>query len=371
MEGAFQSTVQIVDQNKRAGQENLLESKAFLDSVGRIKIPLGKTEDGSIVVRDISMIPHIFVGGYTGTGKTSFVRTMLAIICKDHSSEDACFAIFDSRNIEYSVFQTVPHLKDLVDSNNSKISAMISWLKCESDDRLRTIGNHMCKDIKDYNRTQEEDGIVFGFQKQKIPELFVVLDDLSALNLNKENLSALQAIVDNGRVAGIHVVAVSSSTVFKGQLKELVSSIPCKISFRQASKADSKAIINSAGAETLSISGEMLYKYQSDYIKCQCAYATYENIKAVAETLKEPAAMIPIWGRRAKDIFSDLKTYVDNRVISSDIEQENEEIDKFIYPAGKLIIEKQKASIGMLQRVYKIGFSRSVQIMDNLEEEGV
>jgi len=354
---AFQNSAG--SQVQRESDGNILESEEFLSAAGKIMVPLGATENGDLIVRDISTIPHILICGFTGTGKTAFVKTILSVIISRHSSQNVKIMIYDTKRIDYSQFGNAPHLMCPVISDREKAISSIKYLADESRRRFDLFVNSGCKDYEKYNELQSD---ITG----KMPEIFFVIDDFAYLQLKNNEKYDFFNIIRNGRIAGIHVIVVSSISSAKAIQKELISLIPCRICFRLSTRAESKAYFGEYGAEELFMPGEMIYKFQNDYIKCQSAYATYDNIEGMIRTINNSALNVKSLGYEALLLFADLRS-------DNNIEDEYSSIiyDELISEAAEMVINTQRAHIGVIQRKFKITFYRAARIMDQLQDLGV
>ncbi len=355
---AFQNSAGSQFQRELDG--NILDSEEFLSIAGKIVVPLGSTENGDLVVRDISTIPHILVCGFTGTGKTAFVKTLLSVIISRHSSKDVKIMIYDSKLIDYSQFGNAPHLMCPVISDREKAISSIKYLADESRRRLNLLANSDCKDYEKYNEKQSE------FNK-KLSEIFFVIDDLAYLQLDKNEVHDFLFVLRSGRTAGIHAIVVSSLASTKALQKELISIIPCRICFRLSTMAESRAVLEQSGAEELFVPGEMIYKYQNDFYKCQSAYATYENIDGVMKSVVHSVVSILSLGAEASSLFADLSS----EMAAGLGENSTNDYDEYISEAAEMIINTKQAIIGSIQRRFRVGFTRASSIMDQLQELGV
>lgn len=354
---AFQNNLETGIQSE--SEYNLLESEQFLSAEGKINVPLGVTGTGDLIVRDLKNIPHILVCGFTGTGKTAFVKTLISVILTNQSPLNVKMVIYDTKRVDYGSFGNAPHMLLPIISENDKAVAMLKYLAGESRRRFELFANNGCRDYEKYNDLQT-DAI------KKLPEIFAVLDDLAFLPLNKNEAYDFLSVLSNGRIAGIHAIVISSMNSTKNLQKEMISRIPCKICFRLSSRAESRMILGQSGAEELFIPGEMIYKFQNDYYKCQSAHATYENIDNVMKIASKVVTNMVSLGIEATMLFADFKP-------ESGIANSNTDVvyDDLISEAAEEIINSQKASIGRLQRKFRIGFNRTARIMDQLEEIGV
>lgn len=346
-------------QAQEAYDDNLLDSSEYLSAQGKIVIPMGMTEQGDMLIRDLSSIPHILVCGFTGTGKTAFVQTIMSVMLSKQSPSDIKLIIYDSKRIEYGLFSNTPHLFVPIIYDRDKAIAMLNFLAEESRRRFRLFAEARCKDYEKYNSLQRDD-------TKKLSEIFFVIDDFSSLSLDKNDMYEFLNVVKNGRIAGIHLIVISSMASTKVLQKELISNIPCRICFRLSSKTESRNILEQSGAEELFVPGEMIYKFQNDSCKCQCAYATYENIDAVMKSVNQAVASVTALGLEAAMFFSDVS--VPSRASDG---VSNIEYDELLADAAESVIDSQKASIGLIQRKFRIGFGRAARIMDQLQSIGV
>ncbi len=346
-------------QAQKAYDDNLLDSAEYLSAQGKIMIPMGMTEQGDMLIRDLSSIPHILVCGFTGTGKTAFVQTIMSVMLSKQSPSDIKLIIYDSKRIEYGLFANTPHLFVPVIYDRDKAIAMLKFLAEESLKRFRLFAEAQCKDYEKYNSLQTDD-------TKKLPEIFFVMDDFSSLSLDKNDMYEFLNVLKNGRIAGIHLIVISSMASTKVLQKELISNIPCRICFRLSSKTESRNILEQSGAEELFVPGEMIYKFQNDSCKCQCAYATYENIDAVMKSVSQAVASVTALGIEASMIFSDISTPTGTPAGISDTDY-----DELLADAAEAVIDSQRASIGLIQRRFRIGFNRAARIMDQLQSLGV
>ena len=359
MDVAFQSMAQSETKTEKREKGNLLDSDAYLSATGKINIPIGKTDTGEVIVRDLDEIPHILVCGFTGSGKTSFVQTTLAVICKDKPKDDVRLVIYDSKGVEYTAFRNAPQLLIPIIIDRDNAIKAITDLANESQERFKCFAELGCKDLEKYNQR------VSG--RERKPIIIMILDDYSALDLDRNSLYEFQTILKNGRIAGIHLIVVSSISASKVLQKELISNIPCRISFKLTSKTESKNVLESHGAEMLNVPGEIIYKFQNDFYKCQCAYATFENIEKSMKTANKAPKSITALGAIASAIFSDSTATKKSEKGSANIESDNERLIQ----AGRFVISSGKASIGELQRYFRIGFNAAARLMDDLEIYGV
>ena len=373
--GLSASVQQPIQEKSIEQNENLLDSDAYLSSDAEIPVPFGKTESGTVIVHDIHDIPHMLICGFTGSGKTAFVQTVLATIATKVSSSKVGFIIYDSRQVEYISFQNSPHMCFPVITDSGKAISVINYYATETRTRLQTFASCGKKELAGYNLYCERMG------KKGFQEIFFVLDDFATIKADKATIMSILDILRNGRIAGIHMIIVSSVASARVLQKDLLSNIPCRISFCLASKAESKVVLEEGGAEDLFVPGEMMMKYQGRIEKCQCAHSAEENISnVIRQTKAEAFSDVISLGKVAADLFSEkIVTSIKERSVAPKVIEEthyesksdDESYDSYIPEAGKIILDKGRASVGLLQRELKLGFNRASEIMNQLHELGL
>ena len=334
-------------------QKNFLENGAYADAKGEFMVPLGKKQDGTYLIRDLSAIPHILICGFSGTGKTSFVQTVLTLLINNNAN--VRLIIYDSKGIEYNAFTSLKQFQKPIFTYENGFHALIKYLSEETKVRFKKFVKVGSRDVTSFNIQCKKNNMV------ELPGIYVVIDDYAMLRSNKDDLSLLLDLIGKGRISGIHFWIVSSMVSSKWLSKELRSLVPCKISFYLISKAESKLFIDQPGAEELHIPGEIIVKLPNEITKCHCSYATYENIQMM---LQDNAA------KQAKDLDI-LADKTAEAFVEDNINQEQDEFDEYVYEAGSVIIESGRASIGIIQRKFGIGFNRAARIMNQLEDIGL
>ena len=331
-----------------------------------ITVPIGTTENRTIFSQDLNTIPHILICGYTGTGKTSFAQTILANIMQHYTPADIRFIIYDSKMVDYGIFHNTPHMLLPVIMDAQKAVAAFAWAQVETRKRFRTISEAHARDITSYNHNAQETG------SDKLPHIYMVIDDYSSLEITDENAAIIETILKEGRAVGIHLVLVTSSTSSKILKKDIRSNIPCRISFRVSSKADSRMAIDSNGAEALNIPGEILFRWQNTLAKCQASYIPYEEVKTMIENIK---LTNPIY--YSDEILHKFEQCVAEKEMSTKRvsgyapEEVSDKYDELLPVAIEAMVETGMASVSMLQQRLKLGYSRAAHLVDQMEEIGV
>lgn len=344
---------------------DLLTSKEYTNAAGEIVVPIGMTSKGSVQVLDLAQAPHILVTGFSGSGKTSFAQTIITCIATKYSPEIARFIIYDSKTVDYGVYKSMPHMYVPVITEVTKVEGILAFLRTESSKRMQQLANSGQKDIVSYNRNCTSSG------KNTIPHIFVILDDFSSLWLSPRNTDLLETVLvllKEGRTTGIHLICVTSLPSSKVLSKDILSCIPCRISFCVSTRADSRIVIGQNGAEDLYVPGELIYKWQNTIEKCQGAYLPYGEIAPSIKSIqRREFKKLDNIGALAASMFLDAaKPLIDNTSTQPDAEY-----DELLQEAASVVFETKQASVSMLQRRLKLGYTRAAKIIDQLEECGL
>ncbi|MCM1121848.1 MAG: DNA translocase FtsK [Eubacterium sp.] len=337
---------------------DILESKEFQEFPSNLLFAVGKDISGKIIIADISKMPHLLIAGTTGSGKSVCIDSIImSIIYKTHPS-DVKMIMIDSKGATLSIYNGIPHLLIPVVTNANKASVAVNWAVAEMVDRYKKFKENNVRNLKEYNK--KADISYLGEGLKRMPQILIIIDDLSDLMAvnPKETESAIIKLARMSRPVGIHLVIATqrpSTDVITGLMK---SSIPSRISFSVFSAIDSRVILDEKGAEMLSGNGDMLFKplgYPHP-VRIQGTYVSNDEIIAVLDFIRDNSIenIIPLENDGCNRQGGNLKT-----------------VDEYFIEAGKSIIEQNKASIGMLQRKFRIGFNRAARIMDDLCEVGV
>jgi S-DNA-T family DNA segregation ATPase FtsK/SpoIIIE len=347
----------------------LIESKEFSKHPSDIAFAVGKDIGGQTVVTDIGKMPHLLIAGATGSGKSVCINTLIMSILYKAKPSDVRMIMVDPKVVELSVYNGIPHLLIPVVTDPKKASAALNWAVMEMTERYKKFADLGVRDVKSYNEkiaTVEE---YKDERYQKLPQIVIIVDELADLMMVApgEVEDAICRLAQMARAAGLHLIIATqrpSVNVITGLIK---ANIPSRIAFSVSSAIDSRTIIDGSGAEKLLGKGDMLF-FPSGYpkpVRVQGAFISDKEVGAVVDFLT------------AQNNGAEYNEDVANKISSvqaSDSGSSNggaNERDDYFIEAGKFIIEKDKASIGMLQRVYKIGFNRAARIMDQLAEAGV
>lgn len=320
---------------------------------GEILLSLGCDENGKAFTQNLGNIPHFLVCGFSGAGKTSFVQSVMTQICSTQTPDDVRFIIYDSKAIDYSVFNGAPHMLLPVITDERRAAGAVLWLNTEIQRRIKTFFDAGTKDMAGYNRKSAD----------PLPRIFAIFDDFSSASLDTQTVTAITNVLKNGRVAGVHCVIVTSMPSSQALKKDIISNLPCRISFCVSSRADSRVAIEQNGAENLQVPGEMIFKYQNIFTKCQAAYIPFADVQATMKSLcKQQKKDLNQLGDMAANIFAEEKP------TQNEAKQDGDEI---LPAAVEVVLETGQASVSVLQRRLKLGYARAARIVDEMEEKGI
>lgn len=346
----------------------LLESNEFVSHSSNIAFAVGKDIGGQTIVTDIGKMPHLLIAGATGSGKSVCINTLIMSILYKANPNDVKMIMVDPKVVELSVYNGIPHLLIPVVTDPKKASAALNWAVMEMTERYKKFADLGVRDVKGYN---EKIATVEEFQDeryQKLPQIVIIVDELADLMMVApgEVEDAICRLAQMARAAGLHLIIATqrpSVNVITGLIK---ANIPSRIAFSVSSAIDSRTIIDGSGAEKLLGKGDMLF-FPSGYpkpVRVQGAFITDKEVSSVVEFLTNQNQA----AEYSEEVVSKITSV---QTVDSATGSTGNDRDEYFAEAGKFIIEKDKASIGMLQRVYKIGFNRAARIMDQLSEAGV
>ena len=351
---------------------DLLETPEFQNSSSKIAFAAGKDIAGKTVVADIARMPHVLIAGATGSGKSVCINTLIMSILYKASPEEVRLIMIDPKVVELSVYNGIPHLMIPVVTDPKKAAGALNWAVMEMNRRYQAFAECNVRDIKGYNsKVAAEPQTPDGEKREPLPQIVIIVDELADLMMVApgEVEESICRLAQLARAAGLHLVLATqrpSVNVITGLIK---ANMPSRIAFAVSSGVDSRTIIDMNGAEKLLGKGDMLF-YPSGYQKparVQGAFVTDKEVQNVVDYLKTHNGDADY----DEAIEEQVATGVSQGGISGGPGSGEEERDVYFAEAGRLIVEKEKASIGMLQRSFKIGFNRAARIMDQLCEAGV
>ena len=363
-------------------RNNIGEAESNSNEPG-LFVTLGQTEEKDFFVRNLAQTSHILIAGPTGSGKTCFVQSILALLVDRYSSDYLKLIIYDAKAIDYNVFNGLPHLLIPVINDAKKCSGMFGWISNEVDKRYKMFADANSRSIEQYNKNREK----------KLPYIIAVIDGLDEVMLTeRENIdSAISHIAQKARAAGIIMILSSSHPSAKVVTTAIKSNILCRVAFHTVSKLDSRLILDENGAENLSTPGEIIYKDQLTQNKLKATYISQDEIDQILINLKHSQnAKISDLSQIATSAFTgtvqeNLAT-AENNTVAAEIENladiavdsyaddalsKASENDRLLSEAINLVIHEGTASTALLQRKLKLGYARAARLLDLMEERGV
>ncbi len=337
----------------------VLESEAFKEHSSRLAFALGEDIAGNPVVTDIAKMPHLLIAGATGSGKSVCINTLITSILYKAKPDEVKLLLVDPKVVELSVYNGIPHLLIPVVTDPKKASAALNWAVREMLQRYNDFAANGVRDIKGFNAMMEEK----GDPKGKMSQIVIIIDELADLMMAApgEVEDAICRLAQMARAAGMHLIIATqrpSVDVITGVIK---ANIPSRLAFAVSSGIDSRTILDTVGAEKLLGKGDMLFypSGQSKPARLQGAFVTDREVEDIVDFLRKS-------GRPNYD-----QQTIDQITTSSKAGGDDSEADEFFEAAVELVLEKEKASVSMLQRQFRIGYNRAARLMDDLERRGI
>lgn len=353
---------------------DLLESDTFQNFSSNLAFAVGKDIGGQVVVTDIAKMPHVLIAGATGSGKSVCINTIIMSILYKANPADVKLIMIDPKVVELSVYNGIPHLMIPVVTDPKKASAALNWGVTEMNDRYKKFADLNVRDLKGYNKAAEMGKTnPDGEPLHKLPQIVIIVDELADLMMvaSGEVEESICRLAQLARACGIHLVIATqrpSVDVITGLIK---ANMPSRIAFSVSSGVDSRTILDMNGAEKLLGKGDMLF-YPQGYTKparVQGAFVSDSEVSDVVDFLKNQMLGNVTYSSDIEEKIKSMQSLTG--AAGSAGAGGGSEFDTYFAEAGKFVIEKEKASIGMLQRVFKIGFNRAARIVDQLEDAGV
>lgn len=338
----------------------LLESAAFKEHPSKLAFALGQDIAGNPIVTDIAKMPHLLIAGATGSGKSVCINTLITSILYKADPKEVKLLLVDPKVVELSVYNGIPHLLIPVVTDPKKASSALNWAVREMLQRYNDFAAHGVRDIKGFNKMMEEK----GDEKGKMPQIVIIIDELADLMMAApgEVEDAICRLAQMARAAGMHLIIATqrpSVDVITGVIK---ANIPSRLAFAVSSGIDSRTILDMVGAEKLLGKGDMLFypSGQSKPSRLQGAFVTDQEVESIVDFLKKSSK--PYYTQETIDQITSAGKAGGGAV---------EDSDEFFGQAVDLILEKEKASVSMLQRQFRIGYNRAARLMDDLERHGI
>jgi len=351
---------------------DIIQSESFRNSPSKLTIALGKTIHGEDYLTDLAVMPHLLIGGATGTGKSVALNTIIASLMYKASPEEVKIILVDPKRLEFSQYDGMPHLMCPVVKDPRKAGSILIDAIHKMDERYYTLGAQKVRNIQQYNQKmkkmlKEREGTLSPEEKEEfkpLPYIVIIIDELAELMMvgADEVEKCIARLAQLARAVGIHLVMATqrpSIDVITGTIKNNFSS---RIAFRVPTKIDSRIIIDSPGAEKLLGQGDMLFMPPNypRILRLHCSFISLPEVTSLTKFVKEQGK--PSYD---EDIIKVLKSP------AGKVEQESGEKDALFEKAAELILLTGHASASYLQRKLKLGYARAARIIDQMEQEGI
>jgi S-DNA-T family DNA segregation ATPase FtsK/SpoIIIE len=353
-------------------RENI-EATEFIGSRSKLTLGLGKDINGRIAVADLATMPHLLIAGSTGTGKSVAINAFIMSILYKSTPDQVRLILVDPKRLELGNYEGIPHLLTEIITEPKKASNALRNAVREMERRLKLLAEKGVRNIDQYNKLFEEDGTpsLFGedSEEKPIPYIVIIIDELADLMiLDGNNVEeSVTRLAQMARAVGIHLVLATqrpSVDVITGLIK---ANFPARISFRVATKVDSRTILDANGAESLLGRGDMLYLPSGS--------ARVHRLHAPFVTEKEIAAVVEFWKTQgsAEYVKEFTEAPREEREAGAGGEAGDGELenDPLYNDAVRLVVEFGKASTSLLQRRLRIGYGRAAHLIDLMERDGI
>ncbi|MBU6367248.1 MAG: DNA translocase FtsK, partial [Gemmatimonadetes bacterium] len=374
----------------------VLEAPEFRAARAALPVALGKDLEGRPVVADLARMPHLLIAGATGSGKSVCVNTIITSLVYRHTPRTLRFLMVDPKMVELSVYNTLPHLRHKVITDNRDAAAVLKWAVMEMQDRYRLLEANGCRNLQEFNRRVQEHEAGNGAPLQRprtpdvafedrtyaggiLPYLVVVIDEMADLmmTVQAEVETPIAMLAQKARAIGIHLILATqrpSVNVITGLIK---ANFPCRIAFRVASQVDSRTIIDGAGAEALLGNGDLLFipPGKSEAARLQGAFLAGEETARLLDWYggRRTGAPAPAEAPAEPDILETVRA-AEARARGDEEEAEGEgdgARDARFREACEVVLQHRQGSTSLLQRRLKVGYGRAARLIDQLEAAGV
>ena len=361
-------------ENVMVSFRELVESEEFQSHPSKISFCVGKDIGGKVSVADIEKMPHLLIAGATGSGKSVCINTIIMSILYKADPKDVKLIMVDPKVVELSVYNGIPHLLIPVVTDPKKAAGALNWAVAEMTDRYNKFAEAHVRNLKGYNAKIDSLPDVEGDPKpEKMPQIVIIVDELADLMMvaPSDVEGAICRLAQLARAAGIHLIIATqrpSVNVITGLIK---ANMPSRIAFAVTSGVDSRTILDMNGAEKLLGKGDMLFYPQGipKPVRVQGAFVSDKEVSDVVNYIKEENGQVS-YNAAVEEHMNNIES--ENTTVSIDSNSgTGDGRDAYFADAAKLLIDKEKGSIGMLQRYFKVGFNRAARIMDQLEEAGI
>jgi S-DNA-T family DNA segregation ATPase FtsK/SpoIIIE len=351
----------------------LIESNDFLGSPSRLSLGLGKDITGKIRIGDLAQMPHLLIAGSTGSGKSVAINSMVVSILMKSTPDEVKLILIDPKRLELNLYDGVPHLLTPIVTEPKRAANALRRAVMEMDERLRKLAEHGVRNIDQYNKLFQPESTpnLFdnnGERERPLPFIVIVIDELADLMMVEPQgvEESITRLAQMARAVGIHLILATqrpSVDVITGLIK---ANMPSRMSFRVASKVDSRTILDSNGAEALLGRGDMLFlpPASSRLQRLHGALITEGEIEKVVNWCKSQSQ--PQYNEEFLEPIQDK----DQEEVPVD-EEEAAELDSVYEDAVRIVVESGKASTSLLQRRLRLGYGRAARLIDMMEKDGI
>jgi S-DNA-T family DNA segregation ATPase FtsK/SpoIIIE len=352
----------------------LLESNEFMASPSRLSLGMGKDITGKIRIDDLTQMPHLLIAGSTGSGKSVAINSMVVSILMKSSPEEVKLILIDPKRLELNLYDGVPHLLTPIVTEPKRAANALRRAVMEMDDRLRKLAEHGVRNIGQYNKLFDPDSTpnLFdnnGEREQPLPYIVIVIDELADLMMVEPQgvEESITRLAQMARAVGIHLILATqrpSVDVITGLIK---ANMPSRMSFRVASKVDSRTILDSNGAEALLGRGDMLFlpPASSRLQRLHGALITETEIEKVVNWCKSQSE--PQYNEEFLEPLADKN----EEGAAGEEEEGDTELDSVYEDAVRIVVESGKASTSLLQRRLRLGYGRAARLIDMMQRDGI
>ncbi len=366
------STVGIEVPNKTVSTvylRDIIDSAAFRRSASKLTFAVGKNIGGEAIVGDITKLPHLLVAGTTGSGKSVCLNSLILSILYKSTPEDVRFIMIDPKMVEFRVYNGIPHLLVPVVTEVKKAAGALQWAVVEMMKRYRVFSEANARDLESYNKImmKAEDG-------ERMPQIVVVIDELADLMLTaaKEVEESICRVAQMGRAAGVHLVIATQSPradVITGLMK---ANIPSRIALKVSSALESRIILDAGGnADKLVGNGDMLFAPIGAHkpTRIQGTWVSDTEREKVVEHIKKSGE-----AQYSEEVIQEIERAAEEKSgngKNGEVPESGSDCDELLPQAVEVIFETGQASVSMLQRRLKLGYSRAARIVDQMEQKGI
>ncbi len=351
---------------------DIVESEPFATSKSKVAMAMGKDINGRVIVADLATMPHVLIAGSTGSGKSVAINAMIMSVLYKATPEQVRLILVDPKRVELGMYEGVPHLFTPIITEPKLAANALKNAVREMERRLKLLASRSVRNIDQYNRLFDEEPTLWdeqGVEEKPLPYIMIIIDELADLMiLDKSNVEeAITRLAQMARAVGIHLVLATqrpSVDVITGLIK---ANVPTRMSFRLATKIDSRTILDANGAESLLGRGDMLFLPPGT--------SRVQRVHAPFVTEKEIAGVVSFWKAQGEaqyvEAFLEAPKDANGRDLEGDGSDPVNENDPLFDDAVRLVFEFGKASTSLLQRRMRIGYGRAAALIDMMERDGL